>query len=164
MISSKIKETKGKCDQCIFGQSYTSDGNLTRICMGDFPLNTEEAHNRIIKSMEGSDCKEYEEGHKQWLKMKESGLGPCRYFVNTPPEKKYLIDRSYSDKPVYACSSGNPECLHGNNKIGCFWKLSGCTSQMRLDNPSKMADPSVLKEAFEKAGIDTSNIDYLKED
>lgn len=162
MMSSKIKEIKGVCDQCIYGCSYTSDGNLTRICQGVYPSSIEEAHKRIVEAMETGSCKIHEEeGYEKWLEMKESGLGPCDYFVNTPPERKYRINKSYSDKPVYACESGNPHCGDGN-KLGCYWKVPGCTSQMRLDDPTRMANPSILRGAFEAAGIDTSNIEYLK--
>lgn len=162
MMNDTIKEIIGICDKCIFGQSYTSDGKLTRVCEGSYPLTTEEAHQRIIKAMESGVCETYEEGHARWLEMKESGLGLCSYYVNTPAEEKYKINKTHADKPVYACSSGSQCCLHGNIDIGCYWKVSGCTSQMRLDDPTRMAEPSILKDAFEKAGIDTSDIDYLK--
>lgn len=162
MMSGKIKEIVGICDQCIFGQSYTSDGKLTRVCEGEYPITEEEAHNRIVEAMKTGKCDDYEYGHERWLEMKESGLGPCSYFVNTPPEEKYKIDRSYSDKPVFACSSFS-QCLHGSRDIGCYWKVTGCTSQMRLDNPDKPVSNDLF-DAMVAAGIDESKIQNLKAD
>ena len=163
MMPSRVREVCEKCDKCIFGMTYTSDGKLTRICSGLYPATTKERHARILKTNETNQCDDYEEGHKRWLEMKESGLGPCRYFCHTPAEQKYKIDREYSDKPVFACGSFREDnCLHGSPDKGCFWKVTGCTSQMRLDDTSRMANPDILRDAFEKAGIDTSEIDYLK--
>lgn len=163
MMSGKIKDVEGICDMCIFGQSYTSDGNLIRVCEGDWPLSIKEAHNRIEKAMESGECEHFEEGHQKYLEMKASGLGPCSYYCSLPANEKYKVDKSHSDKPVFGCNSWNSQCLHGNRDIGCFWKETGCTSQTQLDNPDKPASNDLF-DALVAAGIDESKIQNLKAD
>lgn len=175
MVDAKLKkgnDVKILCDQCIFGVHYTADGKLTRICVGfeeDVTIDScKDRHERIIKASETGSCDMYDEGHKLWLKMDESGLGPSDFLCGISGEEMHIYDKTYSKDPTFVCTSGAHSgyklghCPHGDGTY-CYWKNRGCTSQHLLDNPDKMADDGTFKNALEAAGIDISKIKALNQ-
>ena len=139
------------CNKCIFGMHYTSDGKLTQVCAGK-NVPEKEAIAAIVAQ---GPCDMFEEGHKLYLEMVESGKGPCDFLCSIPADKKYIYDRRwYSKEPIGYCGSFSKGTCRDGIGDYCYNRFP-CTGCMSLENHSQMADAvrGTFLSAMKAAGI-----------